>query len=109
NEDVLDRLANVSVALEKYEQAAAYLMQLLKISPDFPTAKSRLAFVRFEIGSKEPFDDIMEQFSDEELRELLNLIMGYEDIDFSDYNREKLLIRLNEARENRVLFKNSKY
>ena len=83
--------------------------ELLEIEPDFPTAKSRLAFIRFEIGSKEPFDEIMNQFSDEELRSLLSFIMGNGTDDFSDYNREKILIRLNEARENRVLFKNIKY
>lgn len=109
NEDVLDRLANISVAQEKFEQAADYLKELLEIAPDFPTAKSRLAFIRFEIGSKEPFDEIMEQFSDQELRDLLNLITGSQHNDFSDYSREKILIRLNEARENRVLFKNIKY
>jgi tetratricopeptide (TPR) repeat protein len=109
NEDILDRLANISVAQEKFEQAAGYLEELLDIAPDFPTAKSRLAFIRFEIGSKEPFDEIMSQFADEELRTLLNLIMGYEDIDFSGYSRETVLTRLNEARENRVLFKNIKY
>ncbi|WP_298647316.1 tetratricopeptide repeat protein [uncultured Proteiniphilum sp.] len=109
NEDVLDRLANISVVQEKYEQAAGYLKELLEIAPDFPTAKSRLAFIRFEIGSKEPFDEIMEQFSDKELIDLLNLITGNENSDFSDYNRAKILTRLNEARENRVLFKNIKY
>jgi tetratricopeptide (TPR) repeat protein len=109
NEDVLDKLANISVAQEKYEQAAGYLEELLEIAPDFPTAKSRLAFIRFEIGSKEPFDNIMEQFSDQELRDLLNLVTGDENSDFSDYSRAKILIRLNEARENRVLFKNIKY
>jgi hypothetical protein len=35
--------------------------------------------------------------------------MGNDEIDFSGYSREKLLTRLNEARENRVLFKNIKY
>ncbi|MFA5650515.1 MAG: tetratricopeptide repeat protein [Proteiniphilum sp.] len=109
NEDILDRLANISVAQEKFEQAANYLEELLEIEPDFPTAKSRLAFIRFEIGSKEPFDEIMNKFSDEELRSLLGFIMGNGTDDFSDYNREKILIRLNEARENRVLFKNIKY
>ncbi|MBK5194448.1 MAG: tetratricopeptide repeat protein [Proteiniphilum sp.] len=109
NEDILDRLANISVAQEKFEQAAEYLEELLDIAPDFPTAKSRLAFIRFEIGSKEPFDEIMSQFADEELRALLNLLTGNEDSDFSGYSREKILIRLNEARENRVLFKNIKY
>lgn len=109
NEEIIDRLANISVAQEKYEQAAEYLEELLGIDPDYPTAKSRLAFIRFEIGSKEPFDEIMAQFSTEELRALLNLIMGQEDADFSGYSREKILTRLNEARENRVLFKNIKY
>ncbi|MDD2513655.1 MAG: tetratricopeptide repeat protein, partial [Proteiniphilum sp.] len=109
NEDILDRLANISVAQEKYKQAAEYLEELLEIAPDFPTAKSRLAFIRFEIGSKEPFDEIMAQFSDEELRALLSLISGSREEDYPHYSREKMLTRLNEARENRVLFKNIKY
>lgn len=109
NEEIIDRLANVSVAQEKYEQAAEYLEELLEIAPDFPTAKARLAFIRFEIGSKEPFDQIMTQFSDDELRDLLRMITGYDPSDASYLDRQKLLLRLNEARENRVLFKNIKY
>lgn len=109
NEDILDRLANINVAQEKYEKAAEYLEELYEIAPDFPTVKSRLAFIRFEIGAKEPFDKIMEEFSDDELRELLNLITGNENADFSKLGRENILRRLNEARENRVLFKNIKY
>lgn len=109
NEEIIDRLANVSVAQEKYEQAADYLEHLLQLDPDYPTAKARLAFIRFEIGAKEPFDVIMNEFSDEELRDLLYIISGTEDADFEDYNREKMMIRLNEARENRILFKNIKY
>src|SRR5690554_1254718 len=38
NEEILDKLANISVAQEKYKQAADYLEKLLEISPDFPTA-----------------------------------------------------------------------
>lgn len=109
NEEILDRLANISVAQEKFEQAAGYLEELMEIAPDFPTVKSRLAFIRFEIGSKEPFDEIMSQFTDDELRALLNLLTDNEETDFSSYSREKILVRLNEARENRVLFKNIKY
>lgn len=109
NEEILDHLANISVAQEKFEQAAVYLEELLEIAPDFPTAKSRLAFIRFEIGSKEPFDEIMAQFSDEELRALLSLISGSGEAEYPNYSREKMLTRLNEARENRVLFKNIKY
>lgn len=109
NEDILDRLANICVAQEKYIQAAEYLEELLDIAPDFPTAKSRLAFIRFEIGSKEPFNEIMQQFSNEELRLLLSMLMGNEISEYGDYSRDKILTRLNEARENRVLFKNIKY
>lgn len=109
NEDILDRLANISVVQEKYQQAAHYLEKLLDIAPDFPTAKSRLAFIRFEIGAKEPFDQIMAQFDDEELYALLSFISGDEDTDFSKLSRTEILSRLNEARENRVLFKNIKY
>ncbi|MDD2314568.1 MAG: tetratricopeptide repeat protein [Proteiniphilum sp.] len=109
NEDILDKLINISVAQGKYEQAADYLEELLHIAPDFPSARTRLAFMRFEIGTKEPFDEIIAQFSDEEIRTLLDLIMGHKDDDFSSYSREKMIIKLNEARENRVLFKNIKY
>lgn len=109
DENVLDRLANINAVQEKYDQAAKYLEELLQLSPNFPAVKSRLAFIRFEIGSKEPFDEIIEQFSDDELRELLSMIIGGEISDFSDYGREKIITRLDEARENRVLFKNIKY
>lgn len=93
---------------DKYEKAAEFLEQLLALNPDFPTAKARLAFLRFEIGAKEPFDEIMNQFSDNELRALLSLLSS-QDIDYTEYDRKQLLTRLNEARENRVLFKNIKY
>ena len=109
DELIIDKLANISLEQGKYEKSAEYLELLLTLNPDFLTAKARLAFLRFEIGAKEPFDEIMIQFTDDELRALLNLLTGNEVTDFSDYSREKLLTRLNEARENRVLFKNIKY
>ena len=106
---VIDKLANISLEQGKFEKAAEYLEQLIVLNPDFLTAKARLAFIRFEIGTKEPFDEIMSQFTDDELRALLNLFTSNEVTDFSDLDRASLLIRLNEARENRVLFKNIKY
>ena len=102
DEIIIDKLANISMEQDKYEKSAEYLEHLLLLNPDFPTAKARLAFLRFEIGAKEPFDEIMSQFSDIELRALLALLSSQE-IDYSDYNRERMLIRLNEARENRVV------
>ena len=109
DEDIIDRLANVSVAQDKYKQAEDYLEQLLFIDPEYPTAKMRLAFIRFEIGVKEPFDEIVEMLSDNEIRDLLQIISESEDSDYVNYSREQLLVRLNEARENRILFKNIKY
>lgn len=108
DELIVDKLANISMEQDKYEKSAEYLEQLLLLNPEFPTAKARLAFLRFEIGAKEPFDEIMSQFTDSELRALLALL-STQDIDYSKYNREQLLTRLNEARENRILFKNIKY
>jgi tetratricopeptide (TPR) repeat protein len=108
-EEILDKLANICIVQEKYKQAAIYLEELLSISPEYYTAKARLAFVRFEIGSKEPFENIMQQFSDNELRELLALILGRDTSDFNKLSRESIITRLNEARESRILFKNLKY
>ena len=109
DEFTLNKLANISLQQGNYEKSAEYLELLISLNVNFPTAKIRLAFLRFEIGMKEPFNEIMNQFSDEELRNLLNLIMVGDETGYSEFNRKKLLERLNEARENRVLFKNIKY
>ena len=109
DEFTINKLANISLEQGNYEKSAEYLELLISLNANFPTAKIRLAFLRFEIGAKEPFDEIMSQFSDEELRELLNLIIVNDETGYSDFDRKKLLTRLNEARENRVLFKNIKY
>ena len=50
-----------------------------------------------------------DQFTDDELRALLALLTSNQSVDYSKFDREKMLVRLNEARENRVLFKNIKY
>ena len=109
DEYTINKLANISLEQGDYEKSAEYLELLIILNSNFPAAKIRLAFLRFEIGAKEPFDEIMSQFSDEELRDLLNLIIVNDETGYSDFNRKKLLTRLNEARENRVLFKNIKY
>ena len=108
DEIVIDKLADINIHQNKYEESAELLELLLRLNPDFPTAKARLAYLRFEIGAKEPFDEIMSQFTDIELMALLSLLSTQE-IDYTQYDREQLLTRLNEARENRVLFKNIKY
>ena len=108
-EEVLDRLALVSVAQDKFEKAAHYLEHLLELTPDYPNAKARLAFIRFEIGTKEPFNQVMERFSDDELRDLLQFLTDEDLGKLKTYDREKVLALLNEARENRIFFKNLKY
>lgn len=109
DEEIINRLSTISVAKEDYSKAAEYLEEVLKISPEFPTAKARLAFIRFEIGSKEPFDDIVQHLTDDELRFLLSLILESDENNFDNLSRDKILTRLNEARESNVLFKNIKY
>lgn len=110
NEEILDRLANISLAQEKFEQAADYLQQLIDLSPKYPTAKLRMAFLRFEIGTKEPFEEILSHLSDAELYYLLQWVEGRDHPDYpTTIDREKITMQLNEARENRVLYRNSKY
>ena len=109
NDNIIDRLANISVVLGKFEQAAEYLEQLLEMDPNYPAAKSKLAFARFEIGAKEPFDEIVKKFTDEELKSLLLLFSTNDEENVKSMSRENLLMRLDEARENRLLFKNIKY
>ncbi|MGV8962538.1 MAG: tetratricopeptide repeat protein [Candidatus Saccharimonadaceae bacterium] len=110
--EVLDRLAEINLELDKYEKSAEYLKQLIAVDPEYPVAKFRLAFVRFEIGEKEPFDEILNQISDQDvLVMLLNMFSFHtkkEKIDCTQFTREELMIGLDEARENRVIAKSIK-
>ena len=107
--DVLDRLAEISSELDKQEQSAEFLEQLIAIDPDYGIAKFRLAIIRFEFGEKEPFDEIINQISDKQqlviLLSMFSPFRGKEKIDYDQFSREELLVRLDEARENRVELK----
>ena len=108
DKDVLDILAEINSDLNNYEKSAEYLEQLIAVDSEYSVAKFRLAFIRFEIGEKEPFDEIINQVSDEELRILLNMfkpIKSKDKTDEKELSREELIIRLDEARVNRVLLK----
>lgn len=100
--DVLDRLAEVCSELDKQEKAAEYLEQLIAIDPDYGIAKFRLAIIRFEIGEKEPFDEIINQISDKQqliiLTSMFSPYRGKEKIDYEQYSREELLSHMDEAR-----------
>ena len=107
--DVLDNLAEISADLEKQEEAAEYLEQLIAIDPEHGIVKFRLAIVRFEIGEKEPFKAIINQITDRQQLEMLTSMFSSfrskesrekrEKIDYTQLSREELLIRLDESRE----------
>ena len=102
----MDRLAEISSELEKQEKAADFLEQLIAIDPDYGIAKFRLAIIRFEIGEKEPFNEITNSISDkQQLVILLSMFSPFrskEKIDYELFSREELLIKLEEARESHV-------
>lgn len=107
--DVLDRLAEISLELDKYEQSAEYLEQLIAVDPEAAIGKFRLAYIRFEIGEKEPFVKIINKISDKQqlivLLSMFSPLRGKEKIDYDQFSREELLIQLDEAREIRVQLK----
>ncbi len=111
--EVLDTLAEINLELDKYEKAAEYLEQLIAVDPERGVVKFRLAYIRFEIGEKGPFNEIINQISDkEQLGILLSMFSPFsnrekkEKIDYSQLSREELLIRLDKARENKMNLKN---
>lgn len=104
-----NKLAEAYMKKEKYKEAAEYLEELIDLSPGYPDANKKLAFARFEIGKKEPFDEVLADLSDEELNSLLISLTGNDKYENNPLDRETIIKRLDEARENRVLFKNLMY
>lgn len=107
--EVLSLLAEINLELDKYEKSAEYLEQLITIEPEFASAKFRLAYIRFVIGEKEPFNEILKQISDkEQLGMLLRIFTPLkskektEEIDYTKLSREELLTLLDEALESSV-------
>ena len=110
--DVLDRLADINEDKENNEKSADYLEQIIAIDPEYGIVKFRLAFIKFQIGEKEPLMDMLNMISDEEqLRMLLSMfdtMAGNERIDYTEFNREELIKRSEEARKKWVVRKSSK-
>ena len=109
--EVLDRLAVIHEDNDNREKAAEYFEQIMAIDPEYEIVKFRLAFIRFQIGEKEPFIDLLNQIDDEQLRMLFgmfNTFAGKEKIDEATLSREELIQKSDEAREIWVLKKNSK-
>lgn len=104
---LIDLLAIISIKKENYREAAAYTEELLRLDPHNLEVKQRLALLYFEVDDKERYNEILDQFSDEELQALFELIYIPESPSY--FNREMLVSYLNKARETRTLFKNLKY
>lgn len=108
-EKAYDKIAEAYMKKENYIEAANYLEQLIDLAPDYIDANRNLAFARFEIGEKEPFDEALQELTDKELNSLLVSLTGNDKYKDNPLDRETLIKRLDEARENRNLFKNLMY
>lgn len=102
-----DLLAMINIKQENYPEAAYYTEELLRLDSNNLGVKQRLALLYFEMDNKERFNEILDQFSDDELISLFQLIYTPESNDY--FNRDMLISYLNKARETRTLFKNLKY
>lgn len=107
NFEVVDKLAIVSISLEKYDEAVKYTEELLLMEPENMHIRQRLALLFFEIDDKDNFDAALDSFSDEELMEFFELFYHPQRPELFD--RELLIASLDEARKFRTLFKNLKY
>lgn len=108
NETILDRLSLICIWRNDYEKATEYVERLLLLNPDSPI-KMRLAILYFESGDKVKYNSLLESFTNEELKSLLNLFFSDKQFDLESITRETLLNRLNDARDCRQLFKNISY
>ena len=106
NFHLVDRLAILSIKEEDFEKAVFYTEKLLKISPENLAIRERLALLYFELDDNVRFNEILGQFTDEELLSLFRLIYSPQSVHF---DRNMLITYLNKARETRTLFKNLKY
>lgn len=104
---VLDRLAITAIKEEDYQTAIGYTNRIQELLPDNQTAKLRLALLYFEMDDEEAFNQTIDEFSNQELRALLELVYSHGEL--MDVDRMQLIVLLNEARECRILFKNLKY
>ena len=107
NPQVVDRLAVLCIKKSDYEKALEYSKELLELEPYNLAVKQRVILLYFELDDSREFDKLLNEFSDEELHSLFNLI--YEKGFADDLDRETLINYLKEARECRILFKNLKY
>jgi tetratricopeptide (TPR) repeat protein len=106
---LFDRLATIDIVNEKYEESLAFLEKLLETSDDVTFVYFRMAFIYLETGDREKLNQLLDGFSGEQLKSLLEFFLDEDlsDIDLTD--RVALIARLNDISEIRILFKNLKY
>lgn len=105
--DLLEKLSDLCVSLEKYPEAIDYTQQLLDEEPENSAFKQRLALLYLETSDKKSFNEMLSKMKDKELKALL--ILFYTPQDESFFGRDQIMLTLNNALDNRTLFKNIRY
>jgi tetratricopeptide (TPR) repeat protein len=104
-----DRLATLNIIHEKYSEALVMLEKLKEVADDPSFVYFRIAYVYLETGEREKLNLLLDGFSEEQLKSLLEFFLEEDlsGVDFSD--RQSIITRLNDISEIRILFKNLKY
>lgn len=105
-EEVLEKLVSVYLRKDELLNAIECQQRLFEMT-ESAVAHEKLALLYMENGDKEKFQVCIESFDDESLFSIFSVFYPN---DISDTpSRESLLLRLNEAYECRLLYKNIKY
>ena len=105
-EEVLEKLVSVYLRKDELLNAIECQERLFEIT-ESAQSHEKLALLYMENGDKENFQSAIESFDDESLFSILSVFYPN---DMSDTpSRESMLLRLNEAYECRLLYKNIKY
>ncbi len=104
-----DRLATLYILFEKYDEALVLLERLKEVAEELNYVYFRIAYIYLETGEKEKLNLLLDSFTEEQLKALLEFFLNEDlsDIDFAD--RQSLINKLNDVSEIRILFKNLKY
>lgn len=110
NKTLLNRLSTICIAQNDLDSAAKFLTELVEDDDERDVESLiQLALIYFEIEDKEKFNQLLEKFTDDELRALLSMFFSEEHLDMDSMSRSALIGRLNDAKECRQLYKNIKY
>ena len=105
-EEVLEKLVSVYLRKDEILNAIECQERLLEVT-ESAQAQEKLALLYMESGDKESFHAIIESFDDESLFSIFLVFYPNDILDIP--SRESMLLRLNEAYECRLLYKNIKY